>query len=93
MYAGKIVETGPVHDIMQRPMHPYTIALLESIPRPGSRGTLLHSIEGQPPDPVNLTPNCSFAVRCSKAGDRCLKECPSEVKIDDDHYVSCFHVK
>jgi oligopeptide/dipeptide ABC transporter ATP-binding protein len=92
MYAGKIVETGPTLDIMQRPVHPYTIALLDSVPRPGSRGTRLRSIEGQPPDPVDLPPNCSFAIRCSRADDRCFKEYPSEVKIDDNHYVSCFHV-
>lgn len=49
MYAGKIVETGPTVDTMQRPMHPYTIALLDSVPRPGSKGTRLRSIEGQPP--------------------------------------------
>jgi len=91
MYAGKIVETGPTLDIMQRPLHPYTIALLNSVPRPGSKGTRLHSIEGEPPDPVNLPPNCSFAIRCSRANDRCFKECPGEVKIVDNHYVSCFH--
>jgi oligopeptide/dipeptide ABC transporter ATP-binding protein len=92
MYAGRIVETGPMLDIMRRPMHPYTIALLESVPRPGSRGTELRSIEGQPPDPVDLPPTCSFAVRCSRADDRCSKERPSEVEIDDNHYVSCFQV-
>lgn len=92
MYAGKIVETGSTLDIMQRPIHPYTIALLESVPQPGSRETRLRSIEGQPPDPVDLPPSCSFAVRCSRAGDRCFKESPSEVKIDDNHYVSCFNV-
>lgn len=93
MYAGKIVETGPTLDIMQRPIHPYTIALLESVPQPGSRGTRLRSIEGQPPDPVDLPPGCTFAVRCSRAEDRCFKEYPSETKIDDNHYVSCFHAE
>jgi oligopeptide/dipeptide ABC transporter ATP-binding protein len=91
MYAGKIVESGPTLDIMQEPVHPYTIALLDSISRPGSRGTQLRSIEGQPPDPVNLPPHCSFAIRCSRADDRCFKERPSEVKIDHNRYVSCFH--
>lgn len=91
MYAGKIVETGPTRDIMERPAHPYTMALLDSVPRPGSKGTQLRSIEGQPPDPVNLPANCSFAVRCSRSDDRCFKKCPDEVKIDDNHYVSCFH--
>lgn len=92
MYTGKIVETGAMLDIMQRPMHPYTVALLDSVPRPGSRETQLRSIEGQPPDPVNLPPNCSFAIRCPRADDRCFTECPSEVKIDEQHYVRCFHV-
>lgn len=91
MYAGKVVETGPTLDTMQKPMHPYTMALLNSVPRPGSKGTRLRSIKGQPPDPVNLPPNCSFAIRCSRADDRCFKEYPDEVKIDDNHYVSCFH--
>ncbi|MFC1990083.1 ABC transporter ATP-binding protein [Chloroflexota bacterium] len=91
MYAGKIVETGPTSDIMQRPMHPYTIALLDSVPRPGSKGAQLRSIEGQPPDPVNLPPNCSFAIRCSRATSRCFDEYPSEVKIGNNHYVRCFN--
>jgi len=91
MYAGKIVETGPTIDVMEKPLHPYTMALLDAVPRPGSRGTLLRSIEGQPPDPVNLPATCSFAVRCSRAAERCTKEVPGETKISDDHYVSCFY--
>jgi oligopeptide/dipeptide ABC transporter ATP-binding protein len=91
MYAGKIVETGLTRDIMDKPMHPYTAALLDAVPKPGSRGTLLRSIEGQPPDPVNLPPACSFAVRCSRANDRCSKEAPIEIKINDQHSVSCFY--
>jgi oligopeptide/dipeptide ABC transporter ATP-binding protein len=91
MYAGRIVETGPTLDIMQRPVHPYTIALIDSVPQPGTRGTLLRSIEGQPPDPVGLPPGCAFAERCSRAKERCFKEYPSEIKIDDNHFVSCFN--
>jgi oligopeptide/dipeptide ABC transporter ATP-binding protein len=91
MYAGKILETGSTLDTMQKPMHPYTMALLDSVPRPGSKGARLRSIKGQPPDPVNLSPNCSFAERCSRADDRCFKENPEEVKINDNHFVSCFH--
>jgi oligopeptide/dipeptide ABC transporter ATP-binding protein len=91
MYAGKIVETGLTLDIMEKPMHPYTVALLNSVPKPGSKGTQLRSIEGQPPDPVNLPANCSFAVRCFRANDRCSKESPKEIKINDHHYVSCFY--
>ncbi len=93
MYAGKIVETGPAHDILQRPAHPYTMALLDSVPQPGSRGKRLRSIEGQPPDPVNLPPNCSFAVRCHRADQKCFNEVPDVIKIDENHSVSCCHVE
>jgi oligopeptide/dipeptide ABC transporter ATP-binding protein len=92
MYAGRIVETAPTLEIMERPKHPYTIALLYSVPKPGSRGTKLRSIEGNPPDPVDLRPGCTFAPRCASRDRRCFKEHPSEVQIDKDHYVSCFHV-
>jgi oligopeptide/dipeptide ABC transporter ATP-binding protein len=93
MYAGKIVETGPTLEVMQKPRHPYTAALLDSVPKPGSRGTQLRSIEGQPPDPVNLPPSCAFAPRCPRVKDICLKEYPKEIKIHDDYYVSCFDAK
>jgi oligopeptide/dipeptide ABC transporter ATP-binding protein len=92
MYAGKIIETGPTSQIMEKPSHPYTLALLNSVPRPGSRGMRLYSIDGQPPDPIDLPPSCAFAVRCSRAQDRCFKEYPEEVKINDNHYASCFYV-
>jgi oligopeptide/dipeptide ABC transporter ATP-binding protein len=93
MYAGRIVETGPTLEVMQKPRHPYTVALLDSLPKPDSRGTRLRSIEGQPPDPVNLPPSCTFAPRCTKVKDRCLKEYPAEVKIHDDYFVSCLYVE
>ncbi len=93
MYAGKIVETGPARDILQRPVHPYTMALLDSVPRPGSRGKRLRSIEGQPPDPVNLPSNCSFAVRCNRADPKCFNEVPDTIKISENHSVSCCHVE
>ena len=93
MYAGKIIETGPTLEVMQKPSHPYTVALLNSIPKPGSRGTQLRSIEGQPPDPVDLPLGCPFAVRCSRAKDRCLKEFPEEAQIGENHYVSCFYAE
>jgi oligopeptide/dipeptide ABC transporter ATP-binding protein len=91
MYAGKIVETGPTMDVMEKPMHPYTTALLDAVPKPDSKGTLLKSIEGQPPDPVNLPSTCSFAPRCSRVSERCIKEAPEETKINDKWYVSCFY--
>jgi len=93
MYAGRIIETGPTPEVMQKPSHPYTVALLNSIPKPGSRGTQLRSIEGQPPDPVDLPLGCAFAVRCSRVKDRCLKEYPEEQQIGENHYVSCFYAE
>lgn len=93
MYAGKIIETAPTIDIMQQPKHPYTIALLESVPQPDSKGTHLRSIKGKPPDPLELIPGCAFAPRCSIANERCFSEYPAEMKINDNHFVSCFHVR
>lgn len=92
MYAGRIVETGPTAELMGRPIHPYTAALLDSVPKPGSKGTQLRSIEGQPPDPVNLPPGCAFAVRCSRKTSKCTQEYPAETKVGENRYVSCFNV-
>ena len=91
MYAGKIVETGPTDLVMKKPAHPYTIALLDSVPKPGLRGRLLRSIEGQPPDPVNLPDSCAFSPRCSRADAQCRGEIPEEIKIDELRSVRCFH--
>ncbi|HVN97259.1 MAG TPA: ABC transporter ATP-binding protein [Syntrophorhabdaceae bacterium] len=91
MYAGRIVETGPTTYVTKKPIHPYTMALLDSVPKPGSKGDLLRSIEGQPPDPVNLPENCAFAPRCSRADTRCLNELPEETVIDSQRSVRCFH--
>lgn len=76
MYAGRIVETGPVSRVFNAPAHPYTAALLRSIPRMGVAREKLTAIEGQPPDPANLPPGCAFAARCPVAIDRCRKEAP-----------------
>ncbi len=76
MYAGRIVETGPVSRVFNAPAHPYTAALLRSIPRMGVAREKLTAIEGQPPDPANLPPGCAFASRCPAAVDRCRAEAP-----------------
>lgn len=74
MYAGSAVETGTVHDIFQRPCHPYTVGLLESVPRPGT--ARLKPIDGQPPSLIDLPNACRFAPRCAKAEERCLAGVP-----------------
>ena len=76
MYAGKVVESGPVTEVFDTPSHPYTKALLSSIPRMSRERQHLTAIEGQPPDMSNLPPGCSFAARCAVAFDRCRQEAP-----------------
>ncbi|HWB52134.1 MAG TPA: ABC transporter ATP-binding protein [Stellaceae bacterium] len=76
MYAGRLVESGPVSRIFNAPEHPYTRALLSSIPRMGDRDQRLVAIAGQPPDLSALPPGCAFAQRCPQASDRCRAEAP-----------------
>src|SRR5204862_2140638 len=80
MYAGRIVEIGPVRRIFKTPSHPYTRALLESIPRFGARRERLTAIAGQPPDLATLAAGCAFAPRCPAAFERCV-EAPPETEV------------
>jgi oligopeptide/dipeptide ABC transporter ATP-binding protein len=93
MYAGKFVETAPTRDIFKAPRHPYTIALISSVPRLDKKDDRLYSIEGQPPSLFNLPPGCRFAPRCPQAMDICKEQEPPEVKLSEDHSVSCWRVK
>jgi peptide/nickel transport system ATP-binding protein len=93
MYAGKIVETAPVREIFNAPRHPYTSALIHSVPRLDRKDDRLFSIEGQPPSMMNLPPGCRFAPRCSVTMDICREQQPPEIKLTDDHSVSCWRVK
>jgi oligopeptide transport system ATP-binding protein len=91
MYPGYIVEQASVFDIFERPSHPYTIALLNSLPRvDASVDEKLAAIPGVPPDCIHLTPGCPFAPRCVFAVERCGVENPQLEKIGKDHYVSCW---
>ncbi|GAB2590098.1 ABC transporter ATP-binding protein [Streptomyces capparidis] len=76
MYAGRIVETAPVHDIYSRPAHPYTKGLLESIPRLDLKGRELFAIKGLPPNLLRIPPGCAFNPRCPQAQDICRSEIP-----------------
>jgi len=76
MYAGKVVEEAPVYDIYSRPGHPYTKALLESIPRLDMKGQQLSVIRGLPPALTNIPPGCPFNPRCSYARDVCRQDPP-----------------
>jgi oligopeptide/dipeptide ABC transporter ATP-binding protein len=90
MYAGRIVERGPVRRIFQAPAHPYTRALLESIPRLGARAARLTAIEGQPPDLVTLPPGCAFAPRCAHVMERCRREAPLDTVLAPGHVTRCW---
>ncbi len=93
MYAGKIVETASTRDIFKAPKHPYTSALINSVPRLDRKDERLYSIEGQPPSLLNLPPGCRFSPRCSVAQAVCREQEPPEVDIGDGHSVSCWKVK
>ncbi|MCP9944722.1 ABC transporter ATP-binding protein [Streptomyces somaliensis] len=76
MYAGRIVETAPVHELYKRPAHPYTRGLLDSIPRLDQKGQELYAIKGLPPNLTRIPSGCAFNPRCPKAQDVCRTDLP-----------------
>jgi oligopeptide/dipeptide ABC transporter ATP-binding protein len=88
MYAGRIVEQGPVREIFRNPQHPYTRGLLASIPG-GAAGSRLRAIEGSVPNLAALPPGCAFAPRCAEKLDVCSEAQPSEFVIDVGHTARC----
>ncbi|MDX3852465.1 ABC transporter ATP-binding protein [Streptomyces sp. AK02-01A] len=77
MYAGRIVETAPVHELYKRPAHPYTRGLLDSIPRLDQKGQELYAIKGLPPNLLKIPAGCAFNPRCPMAQDICRTEVPA----------------
>lgn len=92
MYAGRIVEQGLVRDIFDHPSHPYTEALIASVPKLEEQVDWLYSIEGQPPLLMNLPEGCRFAPRCPAARDRCTAEYPLTYSIGDSHTADCWRM-
>jgi oligopeptide/dipeptide ABC transporter ATP-binding protein len=91
MYAGRVVEQGPVGRIFSMPAHPYTKALLGSIPRmTDDNRERLTAIEGQPPDLSALPPGCAFAPRCALAFARCRAEAPPDFIVGAGHTARCW---
>ena len=90
MYAGKIVETAETRDLFEDPRHPYTAALINSVPRLDRKDERLFSIEGQPPTMTDLPPGCRFYPRCTVAMDKCRELEPQELQIGEEHSVSCW---
>jgi oligopeptide/dipeptide ABC transporter ATP-binding protein len=93
MYAGRVVERGPVRDIFNHPSHPYTQALLKSVPVMEERPERLYAIEGQPPALWDLPPGCRFAPRCAYAEARCEEEYPPQFEVSEGHSADCWRLE
>ena len=92
MYLGKIVEFGPAEEVFEKPMHPYTEALLSSIPIPDpklARKIRRIVLKGEPPSPLNPPSGCRFRTRCPLAFEKCIQEPPLE-EAEKGHYVACW---
>ena len=90
MYAGSIVEEGPVKNIMQQAAHPYTSELIKCVPQLGNKEHALHSIPGNPPSLNQLPEGCAFANRCQYKQDQCLKG-SVPVSSKDNRSYKCFY--
>jgi peptide/nickel transport system ATP-binding protein len=90
MYAGRIVETGRVDAVLDRPMHPYTSGLIGSVPSRNVRGTRLRQIPGMTPSLLNLPAGCAFRTRCPRATDTCQQE-PAITSPVPERALRCFH--
>ena len=94
MYAGKIIERGTAQEIYSNPRHPYTVGLLNSVPRLDlPRRARLDPIEGQPPDLINLPPGCSFRDRCRWAIDKCATDTPPLMPVEGSHWSACWRTE
>ncbi len=93
MYAGRILESAPVQPLFRAPRHPYTQALMASVPRMEARVERLPSIAGQPLALHRLPPGCRFAPRCSDAQDRCRREHPPAFPVGPAHEVACWRAE
>ena len=92
MYAGKIVEQAEVDDLFERPAHPYTQLLLNSVPNLATEGDHLAPIEGQPPSIYNLPSGCPFAPRCPFVLERCRQEYPPQSTVGSNHTADCWRL-
>ena len=90
MYAGNIVELGPMRRLFENPIHPYTRALLRAVPNPLTKIERLESIPGTVPNLIEPPPGCRFHPRCPHAIEKCKKEKPPTVEVEPNHYVACW---
>jgi oligopeptide/dipeptide ABC transporter ATP-binding protein len=89
MYTGRLLEEAPVTDLFMKPMHPYTVNLLKSIPTLG-KDEPLHTIQGTVPDMMNLPSGCKFRTRCPEVFEPCAGEEPGYLEITPNHLVRCY---
>jgi oligopeptide transport system ATP-binding protein len=93
MYAGRVVESAPTEELFANPRHPYTLALLKAVPRPGDVSQTVAPIPGSPPDLMRLPPGCSFYDRCAFRENHCQEEAPPLAPVAlgaSDHLVRCW---
>ena len=90
MYAGRVAENADVRDLFNKPAHPYTEALMKSVPNVDEEVDYLYSIEGQPPALDNLPPGCTFAPRCPYVFDRCNEGFPDLFEVQAGHSATCW---
>jgi peptide/nickel transport system ATP-binding protein len=88
MYAGQVQEEGVVDDVLKNPLHPYTQALIGSVPDPDADGPL-KQIPGEPPSLMSIAAGCRFAPRCERAYARCSIEQPRLHEVGEDRRVRC----
>ncbi len=92
MYLGRIVEIAETSRIFENPKHPYTVALLKSVPLPDpKKRKMLVSLEGDVPSPVNVPSGCRFRARCKYATELCADKAPELIEIEKDHWVECHY--
>lgn len=90
MYAGRVAEIADVRDLFNNPAHPYTEALMRSVPNVDEEVEYLYAIEGQPPALDSLPPGCTFAPRCPYVFDRCNEEFPDLINVGEGHSATCW---
>jgi oligopeptide/dipeptide ABC transporter ATP-binding protein len=90
MYAGRVMEYGDIRDVFREPLHPYTRALLNSIPQIDVDIVRLEAIPGKVPDLIDPPPGCRFHPRCKYARENCAKEVPDLKEMKERHYIACF---
>jgi oligopeptide/dipeptide ABC transporter ATP-binding protein len=89
MYAGQIVEMAPTEELLRRPLHPYTQALIHSVPKLGGSAERLTAIPGNVPNPGFMPPGCRFAPRCPRAAPDCTRNIPALIKVEAGREVRC----